>query len=145
MLISAVFAHIQSILMNVPVTHWLVIGTLTLALIVILLTWKKCSIYGAICLGIVFFVCVFLLDATVVNRYIGTLPQETGLDLSLRRLFHSTEQGRIELCSNIIAFFPFGLLFSEFLTTTKIIVTWRRMSCAALVAFVLSGRSGASY
>ena len=136
MLDLALQALVRSILAHIPWTHWLAMGLM--ALTVPLLLRKKCSTYGAIALGLTVFLGLFLLDAAVINRYLGTLPQSTGFEFTFRRLFHSTESGRAELFANLLAFVPFGYFLSEFLSTTRRLAPWRRLGLATLLAFALS-------
>ena len=69
-------------------------GGVSLALTVILLIRKKCSVYGAIALGLTVFMGLFLLDAAVVIRYLGITPHSSGHNLTLdfARLFQKSGQ-----------------------------------------------------
>ena len=67
---SALQEYARGILSHVPWMHWAVMGVVSLALTVILLIRKKCSVYGAIALGLMVFMGLFLLDTAVVIRYL---------------------------------------------------------------------------
>lgn len=132
------YAH--SILANVPWSHWVVMCLVSLALTVILLIRKKCSMYGAIALGLTVFMGLFLLDAAVVIRYLGITPHTSGynLTLDLSRIFRKSGQGPAESISNIAAFVPFGFFQGEFLASTKRLDPRRRIGWTVLAAFCLS-------
>lgn len=136
----AVLSYARGILTHVPGTHWAVMGVVSLALTVILLIRKKCSVYGAIALGLAVFMGLFLLDAAVVIRYLGITPHTSGynLTLDLSRIFRKSGQGPAERISNIAAFVPFGFFLGEFLASTKRLDTWRRIGWVVLAAFCLS-------
>lgn len=88
----------------------MVMGVLSLALTVILLILEKCSVYGAIALGLTVFMGLFVLDAAVVIRYLRVMPQTSGcnLKLDLSRILRKSGQGPAESISNIAFFVPFG-------------------------------------
>ncbi len=130
--------YIKGILAHVPKTHWALIGLLSIALVFCLFGRKKVSVYGVLALGVSVFIGLTLLDTAVVNRYLGSVPRSTEFEFSFRRLIHSTEQGRIELFSNFIAFIPFGLFLSEFLASAKRFSAGRRVGLATLAGFGLS-------
>ena len=79
----AVLSYARGILTHIPWEHWVVMGVASLALTVILLIQKKCSVYGAIALGLTVFMGLFLLDAAVVIRYLGITPHSSGHNLTL--------------------------------------------------------------
>ena len=85
-------------------------GMLSLALTVILLIRKKCSVYGAIALGLAVFMGLFLLDTAVGIRYWGIMKHAAGHNLTLdfSRMFQKSGQGPVETLSNIAVFVPFG-------------------------------------
>ena len=132
--------YIRGIVAHVPATHWTVIGALSLTLTVFLAGRKKCSVYGAIALGISVFVGLVLLDTAVVIRYSGALKHMSGYDLrfDFSRLFRKSGLGPAEMMSNIAAFIPFGLFFSEFLASAKRFSAGRRLGLATLAGFGLS-------
>ena len=149
---SALQEYARGILTHVPWEHWAVMGVVSLALTVILLIRKKCSVYGAIAFGLTVFMGLFLLDTAVVIRHLGLLRHGTGRNLgfTLDRLLHGSEVGRSEVISNLIVFIPFGFFLAEFLaeasavssagpkSTTKRFGIGRRLGVAALTAFSLS-------
>ena len=67
---------------------------MSLALTVILLIRKKCSVYGAIALGLTVFMGLFLLDTAVGIRYLGIMKHAAGHDLTLdfSRMFQIAKQ-----------------------------------------------------
>ena len=147
-----VLSYARDILSHVPWTHWAVMGVISLALTVILLIRKKCSVYGAIALGLTFFMGVFLLDTAVGIRYWGILKHGAGHNLTLdfSRIFQESGHATVETLSNIAVFVPFGFFLAEFLaeasavsfagpkSTTKRLGAWRRICRAALASFALS-------
>ena len=100
----------RGILSHVPCSHWAVMGVVSLTLTVILLIRKKCSVYGAIALGLTVFMGLFLLDTAVGIRYLGIMKHSAGHDLTLdfSRMFQKSGQGPVETLSNIAVFVPFG-------------------------------------
>ena len=149
---SALQTYARGILSHVPWTHWAVMGVVSLALTVILLIRKKCSVYGAIALGLTVFMGLFLLDTAVGIRYWGIMKHAAGHDLTLdfSRMFRKSGQGPVETLSNIAVFVPFGFFLGEFLaeasavssagpeSTTKRLGAWRRLGRVTLASFALS-------
>ena len=140
MLVSAVLSYAQGILSQVPWGHWAVVWVVSLVLTVIFLIRKKCSVYGAIALGLTVFMGLFLLDTAVLIRFLGITPHTSGhnLTLDLSRIFRKSGQGPSESISNIAAFVPFGFFLGEFLASTKRLDSWRRIGWVVLAAFCLS-------
>lgn len=138
--VSMLQSYIQGILSHISGTHWIVIVLLSLALTMFMLMRKKCSVYGAIALGISAFVGLFLLDTAVAIRYSGAMKHMSGYDLGFdfSRLFCKSGLGPAEMISNIAAFIPFGLFLSEFLASAKRFSGGRRLGLATLAGFVLS-------
>ena len=140
------------ILSHVPWTHWVVMAVVPLALTVILLFRKKCSVYGAIALGLTVFMGLFLLDTAVGIRYFGIMKHSSGCHLSLdfSRMFQKTGQGPVETLSNIAVFVPFGFFLGEFLASasavssadpeaaTKRLGSWRRGGLVTLAGLGFS-------
>ena len=139
MFLSTLQTYIRGILAHVPATHWAVIGMVSLALTVLLAGRRKCSVYGAIALGIAVFSGLFLLDTAVVIRYLGMMGHESGYDLSFdfSRIFRSGSVSA-EMLSNLAAFIPFGFFPSEFLASTKSFHAGRRLGLVTLTGFGLS-------
>ena len=119
MLHSAILSYIRNMLEYVPVWHWLVIGILSLALALSLLLRKKFSAYCSVLWGGTAFIVLFLLEEAVVIRYCDFLHHASGVDLLAEhnRLFHGKVWERAQICSNLVAFIPFGLFLSEFLAS----------------------------
>lgn len=148
----AVLSYARGILSQIPWTHWVVMGVVSLALTVILLIRKKCSVYGAIALGLTVFMGLFLLDTAVGIRYLGIMKHAAGHDLTLdfSRMFQKSGQGPVETLSNIAVFVPFGFFLGEFLaeasavssdgpeSMTKRLGAWRRRGRVTLASFALS-------
>lgn len=134
----ASYAH--SILGHIPWEHWVVMVMVALAWTVILLIRKKYSVYGAVAWGLTVFMALFLLDTAVVIRYLGLMKHSAGHNLTLdfSRMFQKTEQGSVEMISNIAVFVPFGFLLSEFLASAKRLRPGRRLGLATLAGFGLS-------
>lgn len=147
-----VLSYARGILSRVPCTHWVVMGVASLALTVILLIRKKCSVYGAIALGLTVFMGLFLLDTAVGIRYLGIMKHNAGHNLTLdfSRMFQKSGQGPAETFSNIVVCVPFGFFLAEFLaeasavssagpkSTAKRLGAWRRIGRVALTSFALS-------
>ena len=135
-----VLSYARGILSHVPWAHWLVMGVVSLALTVILLIRKKCSVYGAIALGLTVFMGLFLLDAAVGIRYWGIMKHAAGHDLTLdfTRMFRKSGQGPVETLSNIAVFVPFGFFLGEWLASSNRTGSWRRVGLVTLAAFGLS-------
>ena len=132
-LIREVFAHAAW-------EHWVVIGILALALTVFLLVRKRCSAYGAICLGLTIFAGLFLLDMAVVIRIGDGVVHKTGFDPAYE--FHYFLYGGMvrwtEMFANVAVFVPFGLFLSEYLASIKQVGARRQIGLIALCAFGLS-------
>lgn len=138
MFFTTLWTYICGMLSKIPWTHWVIIGVLSLA--VILLVRKKTSGYGAVALGISTFIGLFLLDTSVLIRFFGYYPHCSGSDfkVDLIRIFHSTGLSRVEVFSNFAVYVPFGFFLSEYLTETKRCRVWPRLALVTLVAFGLS-------
>ena len=136
----AVLSYARGILTHVPWTHWAVMGMVSLAWTVILLIRKKCSVYGAIALGLTVFMGLFLLDAAVGIRYWGIMTHAAGHNLTLdfSRMFRKSGQGPVETLSNIAVFVPFGFFLGEWLASSNRTGSWRRVGLVTLAAFGLS-------
>ena len=132
-LIREVFAHAAW-------EHWVVIGILALALTGFLLIRKKCSAYGAICLGLTVFAGVFLLDTAVVIRIGDGVVHKTGFDpaYELHYFLYGGMVRWTEMFANVAVFVPFGLFLAGFLAARGRLVSWRRIGFVALCAFGLS-------
>ena len=139
MFLSTLQTYIRGILAHVPGMHWAVIGVVSLALTVFIVGRKKCSVYGAIALGIAVFSGLFLLDTAVVIRYLGMMGHESGYNLAFdfERIFR-TGSGSAEMLSNLAAFVPFGFFLSEFLASAKSFSIGRRLGLVTLSGFGLS-------
>ena len=135
---SALQAYARGILGHIPWEHWTVMAVVSLALTVILLIRKKCSVYGAVAWGLTVFMGLFLLDTAVVSRFLGVIPHGYGYTLSFHRLSHITKYGLIELIANIVVFVPFGFFLSESLASTKSFHAGRRLGLVTLAGFGLS-------
>jgi hypothetical protein len=136
----AVLSYARGILSQIPWEHWAVMGVVSLALTVILLIRKKCSVYGAIALGLTVFMGLFLLDTAVGIRYWGIMKHAAGHDLTLdfSRMFRKSGQGPVETLSNIAVFVPFGFFLGEWLASSNRTGSWRRVGLVTLAAFGLS-------
>ena len=144
----AVLSYARGILARVPWEHWAVMGVVSLALTVIFLIRKKCSVYGAIALGLTVFMGLFLLDTAVGIRYWGLMKHTAGHNLTLdfSRIFQKSGQGPVETISNFAVFVPFGFFLAEFLSElrsrsmskTKRLGPWNRIGRVVLAAFGLS-------
>ena len=113
-------------------------GVSSLALFMLLV--KKYSVYGAITIGITFFICLFLLDSAVLIRLDEKENHEFGFSLiaEFNRLQHISKARWIEMLSNVAVFVPFGFFLTEFLSETK------RFSCRNRIRFVILIASGLS-
>ncbi len=137
---SALQEYARGILAHVPWEHWVVMVVVSLVLTVFLLLRKKCSVYGAIALGLTVFTGLVLVDTAVVIRYLGLLPHGSGhhLGVTFDRLLHGSKDARSEVISNLIVFIPFGFFLSEYLASTKRFTIRRQLGFATLTAFSLS-------
>lgn len=138
MTFTDLFKYAHGILSRVSWAHWLVMGVVSLALAVILLIRKKCSVYGTIALGLAVFMGLFLLDTAVLSRFLGALPHGYGYTLAFHRLSHITKYGLVELIANIAVFVPFGFFLGEWLSSSNRTGSWRRVGLVTLAAFGLS-------
>ena len=140
MLSTTLQSYSRIVLSHVPWEHWAVMALVSLALTVILSIRKKHFVYGAISLGLSVFVGLFLLDTTVVIRFLGAMKHASGYNLTLdySRLFQKSGQGPAEIISNIAVFVPFGLFLAEFLASLNPTGFWRRVGLVTLSAFCLS-------
>ena len=125
---------------HIPWGHWAVMAVVSLAWTVILLIRKKCSVYGAIALGLTVFMGLFLLDTAVGIRYLGIMRHTSGhnLELDFSRMFQKSGQGPVEALSNIAVYVPFGFFLGEWLTSLNRTGSWRRLGLVTLTAFGLS-------
>ena len=137
---TALQSYVSGILAHVPWIHWVGMVAMSLALTVILLIRKKCSVYGAIALGLTALVGLFLIDTAVMIRYFGFMRHAFGCDLTLdlSRVFRKSGDGPAEILSNIAVFVPFGFFLTEYLAASKRFGAWHRIGYAALAAFGLS-------
>ena len=140
MSLTAVLTYARGILSRVPWEHWMAMGVLSLALTIILLIRKKCSVYGAIATGLTVFMGLFLLDTAVAIRYMGIMHHISGNNLTLdfSRLFQKSGQGPVETISNIAVYVPFGFFLGEALAEIKRLSSWRLIGWVTLSAFGLS-------
>ena len=140
MIVSTFQSYIQGILGHISGAHWVVMVLLPLALTVLMLMRKKCSVYGAIALGISVFVALLLLDSAVIIRYSGAMKHTSGFDLEFdfSRMFRKSGLGPAEMISNFGAFIPFGFFLSEFLASAKQFSAGRRLGLVTLAGFGLS-------
>lgn len=113
---------------------------MSLAFTAFLLTQKRHSLYGAICLGITPFIVMLLLDVAVLNRLNSIVHPEIcfSLPAEYHRLIHGGTVRWTEMMANVAVFVPFGFFLSEFLFTTKRFSAGRQIGRVALAAFVLS-------
>lgn len=137
---SALQEYARGILTHVPWEHWVVMVVVSLALTVILLIRKKCSVYGAVALGLTVFTGLVFLDTAVVIRHLGLLRHSAGrhLGFSLDRLLHGNDFARNEVLSNLIIFIPFGFFLAEFWASLKRFSIGRRLGIVTLTAFSFS-------
>lgn len=140
MALGNLLSFIRSVFAHVPWGHWLVIGTVSLALIVFLLLRKKHSVYGAVCFGLTAFLGLFLLDTAVLIRWGDGAKHLTGFSLpaELHRIIHGGTVRWTEMFANVAVFVPFGFFLAEFLSTTKRFAPRRQIGLVALAAFGLS-------
>lgn len=132
-------AYIRAFFPTLPVSHWIGIGVLALALTVFLSLRRKYPLYGALALGLTILLGLFLLDGLVLIRRGGSLPGE-GIDLAAeyRRLVSGNEEITFLILFNIAVFVPFGFTLAEFLASAEHITGWRCLKYATLTALGLS-------
>lgn len=97
---------------------------------------EEVSVYGAIALGVIVSMGLFLLDTAVVIRYLGITPHtsEYILMLEFSHLFRKSGQGPAEMVSNIAVFVPLGSFLAEYLAATKRFSPWRLVGRVVLAA-----------
>lgn len=140
MLCTYLHRLIQEVFAHAAWEHWVFIGVLALALTGWVLIRKRCSVYGAICLGLTVFAGLFLLDIAVLTRIGDGVVYKTGFDLAYE--LHYTIYGGMvrwtEMFANIAAFVPFGLFLGEFLAEAFAVAGQWRIWIVTLCSFVLS-------
>lgn len=138
--LSTLLNYACNILATIPWVHWVVMGIVLWALILLLLILKRSSTYEAIALGLTVLFVMMLLDTSVVLRFIGIINHGFGFDLKagFLRIFHGDEYDRVEVFSNVTMFVPFGFVLSEYLALKKLLSIGRRIGLVALVSFGLS-------
>ena len=137
--VFSLHTYIHSIFSLIPGGHWWIM--VLLASTVPLCVRKKCSVYGAVSLGIVFFVGLFLLDIAVLIRVGENTYQGIGVDLSAEyyRLLHGGQERQVEMLSNVVVFIPFGFFLSEFMSAgANRLRAWHRFGFSVLFGFGLS-------
>lgn len=140
MAVTYLLSFIRSVFAHVPWGHWLVIGSVSLALTIFLFIRKRHSTYGAICLGLTAFLGLFLLDTAVGIRWGDGVKHMTGFSLpaEYHRIIHGGSVRWTEMLANVAVFVPFGFFLSEFLSTTKRFASRCQIGRVALAAFGLS-------
>ena len=140
MVLTELLTYARGILTHVPWTHWAVMGVASLVLTAIRLLRKKCSVYGAIALGLTVFMGLFLLDTAVGIRYLGIMKHAAGHNLTLvfSRMFQKSGQGPVETLSNFAVFVPFGFFLGEWLASSNRTGAWHRVGLVTLAGFGLS-------
>lgn len=138
MSLSAFLSYIQSFSSQIPLGHWCVITIVSL--LVTLLTWKKFHRYGAIVLGITVFLSLIVLDAAVLIRFCDKSHhvQKYTYKVKFDWLVSVSDDRRIEIVSNFIAFIPLGFFLSEFLSEARQFNPWRWIGYVALSGFCFS-------
>lgn len=147
MTLESILRSIREILAYIPWPHWVAIGVLTLAAVLLGLrrgTPRRTSFYGAVALGIAVFAGLLFIETTVVIRWCGIVTNGWGVHLNLdfKRLLFLHSQG-YESLFNIVAFVPFGFFLAEFLSAkrrdgTHQAVGWRSFAIATLTTLALS-------
>lgn len=122
MSLESILRSIREILAYIPWPHWVAIGVLTLAAVLLALrrgTARRSSIYGAVALGIAVFAGLLFIETTVVIRWCGIVTNGWGVHLNLdfKRILFLHSQG-YESLFNIVAFVPFGFFLAEYLYVT---------------------------
>lgn len=147
MSLESILRSIREILAYIPWPHWVAIGVLTLA-VVLLPLWRsaspRTSIYGAVALAIAVFTGLLFIETTVVIRWCGIVTNGWGVHLNLdfKRILFLHSQG-YESLFNIVAFVPFGFFLAEYLSAkrrdgTHQAVGWRSFAIATLTTLALS-------
>ena len=168
MTLESILRSIREILAYIPWPHWVAIGVLTLAVVLLAMrrgtarrssgprrnsaplsresqaASPRSSIYGAVALGIAVFAGLLFIETTVVIRWCGIVTNGWGVHLNLdfKRLLFLHSQG-YESLFNIVAFVPFGFFLAEFLSAkrrdgTRQAVGWRSFAIATLTTLALS-------
>lgn len=147
MTLESILRSIREILAYIPWPHWVAIGVLTLAVVLLALrrgTARRSSIYGAVALGIAVFAGLLFIETTVVIRWCGIVTNGWGVHLNLdfKRLLFLHSQG-YESLFNIVAFVPFGFFLAEYLSArrrngSRLAVGWRCFAIATLSTLALS-------
>ena len=139
-MLSTLEEYIRTSLASVPSTHWLVMGLLPVLLMAFLLARKRTSVYGAIALGIAFYIVLFLLETALVIRCCDLVAYTSGFDFDAEynRFFRGTIYDRRQIFFNIAVFIPFGFFLSEFLSVIKMLGSWRQIGIVTLSGLALS-------
>ena len=124
----------------IPDWHWVVIGVVSLALVIYILSQKMCSAYRVVALGFAVFIGLYLLDALALNRIGMEWTRNTGFDLGAEwhRLLHGGEENLMLMLFNAAAFVPFGFFMEGFLASTKRFSSGRQIGLVAMAGFGLS-------
>lgn len=132
--------YVHDILFSIPIEHWVVMFFLAFVLTTFAFFRRYKLWYGVIAFGITVFVSLFLLDTTVVLRYLDILPHGSGLGykVGLDRLIHGTIYSRTEVISNIAVFVPFGFFLTVFLISTRHFDSWHQFGFVTLAALGFS-------
>ena len=137
--LPAIKRSIVEIIESIPLAHWVVIGFLTAAVIVVLLATKKAKTYAAVSMGIVVFVALLFLETAVIVRLFDLVPYILGVDFKVDvfRVFQSNKLG-YETFFNIVLFVPFGFFLSEYLYVTRRPSLWRCAALSTIATLLLS-------
>ena len=119
--------------------HWAVMAGVAVAVVVAAL--RRSRIYASVALGLTVFAGLFILDTLVVSRWGQRVEPHPGPDLAaeFQRLLHGDPAQLFYMLFNVLAFLPFGLFFSEFLSASRPEMgDWRRLGVVTVAAFGLS-------
>lgn len=142
MFFSSALTGLIASLPPIPSTHWMVMGAFCIVLTGLSLARKQTSVSGSITLGFTVFFGLFLIDALVLIRYWDIVPywHRDRIDLTSEfdRLLNCDRERRIEMLNNILAFMPFGLFLSEYLSSSLRYSPLPQLGYVTLAAFLLS-------
>ena len=133
--------YVHDFMPHLPVGHWVVMAVISLVITILLRKRYGTTFYGGFALGITTLIGLFLLDALTINRFGSSVQlQYSGLDLNaeLQRMINRTDATKVSMLFNVIAFIPFGVFLSEFLSVARQFNYKRCIRYVTLVAFGLS-------
>ena len=132
-----VIDSLRPVFLHITWEHWVLMGIVSVIFVIFFFFRKRATIYSSIALGLSVFFGLFILDALALSRIGVQIEQhpEFNIIAEYQRLIHLDKPHGLYMLYNVLAFVPFGLFLSEFLSENK---HKRNLSLVALTAFGLS-------